>query len=153
LKWYRLAERKLQRKIFENVTPEVSRRLSAVRNRGNRSTEQVVRFRLVRAGLKGWTLHDKTVPGTPDFLFGKYRIAIFVDGCFWHGCAHCRAVNHKKNVGYWTTKIAGNRQRDQRTTSLLRSRGYIVIRIWEHGVRSNFWMKRLEKIVKSHNQG
>ncbi|MFE4357558.1 very short patch repair endonuclease [Kitasatospora sp. NPDC056800] len=66
-----------------------------------------------------------------DLVFAKDRVAVFVDGCFWHGCPeHSRPA--KKNAEAWSLKIAGNRARDAETNSLLRAAGWTVIRVWEH---------------------
>jgi DNA mismatch endonuclease (patch repair protein) len=137
-----------RREQFGEIATEISKRLSAVRSKGNRSTEQIVRFRLVRAGIAGWTLHDRRVRGTPDFLFHERRIALFVDGCFWHGCIHCRKVHHRKNSVYWRSKIKGNVDRDRLVTKYLRSIGYTVIRIWEHELRTRAYFTRIEEVLK-----
>lgn len=66
-----------------------------------------------------------------DIAFTKQRVAIFIDGCFWHGCpAHANVP--KNNSGWWTNKIAGNRARDESTSSHLRAAGWTVVRVWEH---------------------
>jgi DNA mismatch endonuclease (patch repair protein) len=66
-----------------------------------------------------------------DIHFGPAKVAIFVDGCFWHGCAkHRRAT--KSNTKWWADKIAANRARDTATTRALTRRGYKVVRVWEH---------------------
>jgi DNA mismatch endonuclease (patch repair protein) len=70
-------------------------------------------------------------PIRPDVVFTRTEIAVFVDGCFWHGCpAHGRPP--KTNAGYWEAKIALNRDRDTRQTRMLRECGWVVLRIWEH---------------------
>ena len=66
-----------------------------------------------------------------DIVFPKLRVAIFVDGCFWHGCTHHRGPS-KTNSEWWTNKISSNRQRDRDTDMRLESQGWIVIRVWEH---------------------
>ncbi|MFI6773976.1 very short patch repair endonuclease [Nocardia sp. NPDC050412] len=68
---------------------------------------------------------------TADIVFTRARVAVFVDGCFWHGCPdHYRVP--KTNTDYWANKIAGNQRRDQETDFLLREAGWTVIRLWEH---------------------
>jgi DNA mismatch endonuclease (patch repair protein) len=67
----------------------------------------------------------------PDIVFTRARIAVFVDGCFWHSCPlHGRAP--KSNVAYWTPKLEANRARDVRVDTALASEGWAVVRIWEH---------------------
>jgi len=105
--------------------------MRAVRGSGNRTTEQRFRFALVGAGLRGWTTRNRNVLGTPDFLFPKAKLAVFVDGCFWHGCPDCGHVP-KTRRPYWSAKIKRNRQRDRETTQRLRASGFRVIRFWEH---------------------
>lgn len=104
--------------------------MSRVRGRGNKSTEQKLVTLLKKAGITGWRRHLK-LPGTPDFAFPKIRLAIFVDGCFWHGCHRCykRPVT---NQSFWDQKLRDNRSRDRRVTRDLRSRGWRGIRIWSH---------------------
>lgn len=68
---------------------------------------------------------------TADLLFTRARVAVFIDGCFWHGCpAHCTMP--ATNTDFWSAKIDGNRQRDVQTTAALEERGWAVLRFWEH---------------------
>jgi DNA mismatch endonuclease (patch repair protein) len=71
------------------------------------------------------------VAGRADIVFSRRRIAVFVDGCYWHGCP-THYVPPATNTAYWTAKIEGNRRRDAATTTALVDAGWIVIRIWEH---------------------
>jgi len=105
--------------------------MAAIRHQGNRSTERTFAALLRRFRVSGWTLHSSQVTGKPDFYFSKRRIAIFVDGCFWHGCPRCfQAPRH--NAAFWAEKIERNRKRDQKVTRYLRRKGVEVIRVWEH---------------------
>jgi DNA mismatch endonuclease, patch repair protein len=75
----------------------------------------------------------KDLPGTPDAVLRRHPVAIFVDGCFWHGCPqHYREP--KTRTEFWAVKIAANRRRDRRADRRLRRLGYAVVRIWEHDV-------------------
>ena len=108
-----------------------SRNMSAIRSRGNRTTEKAVRFCLVRAGIRGWELHSSALPGRPDFVFHKERLAVFIDGCYWHGCPKCyRAPTTNKS--YWSQKLIRNVTRDRAITRILRKGGWRVVRFWEH---------------------
>jgi DNA mismatch endonuclease (patch repair protein) len=121
----------MMRQITDTVSIEKrSEIMRAVRSRGNRATELVL-VRLMRQHkISGWRRHVG-LTGNPDFVFRKQKVALFVDGCFWHGCArHCRMP--KGNSSYWVPKIASNKTRDRRVTRLLRRTGWQVIRIWEH---------------------
>ena len=96
---------------FGNVSPVHSKRMRAVRSRGNKTTEVSLRLGLARAGIKGWKIHAAGLIGSPDFYFPKRKLAIFVDGCFWHGCPKCGHVPTMNNQ-YWSKKIMRNRKRD-----------------------------------------
>lgn len=85
---------------------------------------------LVRVGTSGWFMHSEQI-GKPDFYFERQRLAVFVDGCFWHGCPKC-GHTPKTNSRYWREKIEGNRRRDRRTNQILRHKGIRVLRFWEH---------------------
>lgn len=110
--------------------------MAAVKSTGNRSTERVLRARLVRAGFRGWRMHAKDVAGCPDFVFDAARLAVFVDGCFWHGCPSCRRAPNS-NQEYWTKKVERNRKRDRRNTRELRGEGWTVLRVWECKLRAD----------------
>jgi DNA mismatch endonuclease (patch repair protein) len=116
-------------------TDSVSRKkrsqiMSAVRSTGNKATEGVLVRILRKHRISGWR-REVRLRGNPDFVFPKRRTAIFVDGCFWHGCAkHCRMPTG--NSAYWEPKISGNKKRDQNVTRDLRRSGWRVLRIWEH---------------------
>lgn len=75
---------------------------------------------------------DDTRPIRPDVVFTRHRLAVFCDGCFWHGCPEHGRRPNVRNGYYWTPKIAGNRERDSRHTAALRSAGWRVLRFWEH---------------------
>jgi DNA mismatch endonuclease (patch repair protein) len=107
--------------------------MSAVRGKRNKTTELALRMALVRSGIGGWVLHQKML-GCPDFYFPKARLAVFVDGCFWHGCHKCGHVPATNN-SYWAAKLRRNRERDVATNEKLRAAGVAVIRFWEHELR------------------
>ncbi len=110
--------------------------MRAIRGKGNRSTEGQLRYRLVSAGFAGWCLHDEKVAGKPDFAFQREKVAVFVDGCFWHGCRTCRTIP-KTNRDFWVRKIRDNRKRDQEVATFLRRGGWKSLRFWEHEVRGD----------------
>lgn len=110
--------------------------MSLIKGRGAKSTELVMRSALRRAGISGWRSNYKGLPGTPDFAFPKARLAVFVHGCFWHGCRRCRRNLKPSNNGrYWIDKIANNRVRDRRKARQLRTLGWKVLQIWEHALK------------------
>ena len=101
-----------------------------------RDSKLEIRFRgaLWKSGIR----YRKNVKiyGTPDLVLSRYRLLVFVDSCFWHGCRfHCRKP--KSNVAFWESKITRNKARDQKVTRYYRRRGYTVIRFWEHQIDSD----------------
>lgn len=122
--------------------------MAKVRGTGNRSTEAVVEAILRAERIRGWRKHPKNVPGKPDFYFPCYRLAVFVDGCFWHACPDCGRIP-KSNVEFWSTKIDENRRRDNRVRRRMRKLGFHVIRVWEHEVRTGGWIGRLRRILNA----
>ena len=112
-----------------------SRVMSRARSTGGRTTELRFRSLLVRSGTRGWVLgHRSGLPGAPDILFLRSRLAVFLDGCFWHGCRRCRTIP-ATNHSFWAHKIQRNRERDRRVARMLRTAGWRVIRIWEHELK------------------
>ena len=107
-----------------------SRIMSAIRKRGNKSTELRLATVLRQYRIIGWRRHCSLF-GNPDFVFQKQKVAIFVDGCFWHVCRwHCRRPS--SNSKYWSPKLTCNRTRDRVISAHLRKRGWLVLRFWEH---------------------
>ncbi len=104
--------------------------MSRIRGRGNKDTEIALIKLLRRHRITGWRRNQK-VFGNPDFLFRRNRLALFVDGCFWHGCPkHCKIP--AGNRAFWKKKFAANKTRDRRVNRQLRRLGWRVVRIWEH---------------------
>jgi DNA mismatch endonuclease (patch repair protein) len=109
--------------------------MAAIRSKGNKATELKLASILRAAGITGWRRHQP-IPGRPDFIFRRARLAVFVDGCFWHGCRwHCRMP--KSRGAYWNPKIDRNKARDSAVRSLLLDDGWRVLRIWEHSLQSS----------------
>lgn len=115
-------------------------RMSKTRQRDN-AREVSLRSALHRRGLR-FRLHRRIIDGskrTVDVVFPRARLAVFLDGCFWHGCP-LHASWPKTNADWWRAKIETNRQRDRDTDERLTATGWTVIRIWEH--------EKLEEAVK-----
>ena len=103
--------------------------MSRIRGKGNQSTE-IKLLKLFREhGIKGWRRHQP-LTGKPDFVFPQERLAVFVDGCFWHGCPRCY-IKPKQNAKFWREKIGGNKRRDLKVSRQLRAEGWSICRIWE----------------------
>src|SRR6266446_8458701 len=111
-----------------------SRIMAAVRSTGNKATELRLVALLRDNRIKGWRRQEK-LPGKPDFVFKREKVAVFVDGCFWHGCPeHLRRP--ASNCEYWSAKINKNITRDRETTKRLRMLGWTVVRLWEHELKN-----------------
>jgi DNA mismatch endonuclease (patch repair protein) len=110
--------------------------MSKVRSKGNRTTEARFRLALVRSGLKHWKLNAKNLPGSPDVVFPSKRTAIFLDGCFWHGCSRCYR-QPKTSRDYWIKKVKNNIARDRRNFRKLGRMNWRYIRIWEHQIKAD----------------
>lgn len=119
--------------------------MAAIRSRGNRSTERVFAAFLRCARLRGWTLHHGGVVGRPDFFFLEKQVAVFVDGCFWHGCPKCFQAP-RQNASFWARKIAANRHRDRTVDRTLRRQGIRVVRVWEHDIEHR--TPKLRKVLE-----
>lgn len=108
--------------------------MSRIRGRGNKATEMALCSLFRDNGIKGWRRHYK-LPGTPDFAFVSEKTAVFVDGCFWHGCGPCsKGKTPVNNAAYWASKLEANKRRDRRAGRALRRKGWKVVRIWEHAI-------------------
>lgn len=108
--------------------------MSKIRGKGNKDTE-VALAKLFRAnGITGWRRHYP-ITGRPDFAFPKQKLAVFVDGCFWHGCPK-HGVQPKGNKEFWLNKLNANKARDRKVNRLLRLSGWRVRRIWEHELKA-----------------
>lgn len=121
--------------------------MSRIRGRGNKDTELVLARLLRNAGLKGWRRHLSMV-GRPDFVFRAKRVAVFVDGCFWHCCpkhSNMPATNRE----FWERKLTANKRRDRRVNAALKSSGWKVVRLWEHdiGIRPELCLRRIVRIL------
>ena len=129
---------------------ERSRIMSRVRGRGNRNTELEMIALFRRQRITGWRRNVR-VFGNPDFVFPKLRVAIFVDGCFWHSCPK-HATKPLTNVVFWTAKLKRNKSRDRLVTQTLRRVGWKVIRVWQHSLKKrnqNSCARRIKKAIQS----
>jgi DNA mismatch endonuclease (patch repair protein) len=114
--------------------------MARVRSRGNATTE-LRALRILRSGaITGWRRH-LPIFGRPDFAFFKSRTALFIDGCFWHGCPRCYEAP-KSSSAFWLRKLAKNRKRDMEVSRQLRRRGWKVLRVWECRLKSPAYLLR-----------
>ena len=103
--------------------------MALIRSRGNRATELRLIALMREHGITGWR-RNASVFGKPDFVFRTAKLALFVDGCFWHGCPR-HATKPATRAVWWAAKLARNAQRDRAVTRALRASGWIVLRVWE----------------------
>jgi len=109
--------------------------MSRVRSSGNKSTEQRLAILLRKSHVTGWRRNFDLL-GKPDFAWPKIKLAVFVDGCFWHGHACGRNLDPRTNAGAWKAKIQRNKRRDRRVARSLCESGWVVLRIWECALRT-----------------
>ena len=122
--------------------------MSRIRGRDNKSTEMKLAAAFRQCGVIGWrrqvplkprlaeedqepSMPSRRISVRPDFIFRANKVAVFVDGCFWHGCPQ-HAKMPVAIASFWTKKLTGNMRRDQRATRALQAAGWTVVRIWEH---------------------
>ncbi|MCO5052074.1 MAG: very short patch repair endonuclease [Verrucomicrobiae bacterium] len=103
--------------------------MSKIRGRGNKDTELALAKLLRAHRITGWR-RQQPVFGKPDFIFPKLKLAVFVDGCFWHGCPK-HATKPKNNRIFWQRKLLANKKRDRVVNRTLRAAGWTVLRVWE----------------------
>jgi DNA mismatch endonuclease (patch repair protein) len=108
--------------------------MAKVKGRDNRATELRLLRTLQKYKIRGWRRRS-TIFGNPDFVFPASRLAVFVDGCFWHGCP-VHGSKPKSNRAFWMRKLSKNRQRDRLVKKSLTKSGWRVLRIWQHELKN-----------------
>ena len=106
--------------------------MALIHSHGNRATELRLIALMREHGITGWR-RNAPVFGKPDFVFRRERVALFVDGCFWHGCPR-HATMPANNRAFWKAKLARNSKRDREVTRTLRKAGWRVVRMWEYAL-------------------
>jgi DNA mismatch endonuclease, patch repair protein len=101
----------------------------------NTGPEVKLRKLMSTTGIRGYRIHYN-LPGKPDIVFTKKKIAIFIDGCFWHKCPVCFQEPETRK-SFWMKKINSNVNRDKKVNEQLKEEGWSVMRFWEHDVRKN----------------
>jgi len=121
--------------------------MSKIRGRGNKDTELALAKLFRQNKITGWRRHQK-IFGKPDFVFPKLKLAVFVDGCFWHGCPR-HATKPKSNRSFWHKKLSTNKKRDVLVNQQLRKLGWRVIRIWECALKKNplNCLRRIQRVL------
>lgn len=118
------------RRTYRPLDPEVRRRKMASIHSADTQPELVLRAALRHAGLTGYRVHLRELPGKPDVAYTRWKVAVFVDGVFWHGHPDHFQVGSRRNP-YWDTKITRNMARDQLTNHRLLELGWQVVRLWD----------------------
>lgn len=127
-------------KPYEKPDELRSRIMRSNKSHGNLSTELALIGLMCTNRISGWR-RRVLMTGRPDFVFKQQRVALFIDGCYWHGCK-CRRLP-KKNRQYWKDKFRANQKRDKRITRELGAMGWHVVRLWEHQLK-----KQPRRVVK-----
>jgi DNA mismatch endonuclease (patch repair protein) len=121
--------------------------MSRIRSRGNKATEIALAKFFQRNKITGWRRHQP-VFGKPDFVFPKFKLAVFVDGCFWHRCPK-HGTQPAGNRSFWKKKFARNQSRDRLVNQTLRRAGWRVLRIWEHELARKNELRLLRRIQRA----
>lgn len=133
--------------VLDRVSKEArSRIMRAIRSKGNKTTESRMLRLLRHHKLSGWRRHYP-VNGTPDFAWPKEKVALFVDGCFWHGCPRCYSAP-RTNQKFWEDKVWGNKKRDRRVSRQLRKSGWSVLRVWECSIEKTATISRIRRCIE-----
>jgi len=122
------------RRCPEAVSETVSRTMSRIRGRDT-GPEMAVRRGLWARGVRGYRVNVKGLPGRPDVVFRKRRVAVFIHGCFWHRCPHCKRRSPKAHADYWGPKLDRNVERDREALVKLEADGWTAVVVWECEVK------------------
>lgn len=114
----------------------VSRVMSANKSQ-NTKPELLIRKALWQSGLRGYRLHWKKAPGRPDICYPGRKVAIFINGCYWHRCPHCKLPLPKTNTAFWKAKFERNVIRDKEKEEMLINSGWRVLVFWECEIKND----------------
>lgn len=116
---------------------EVVSKVMSANKDSNTKPEITIRKALWKNGIRGYRLHWKKVPGRPDIAFPSRKIAIFINGCYWHRCPNCNPSTPKTNVEFWKNKFKKNKERDNRKIKELEKLNWNVLVIWECEIKKD----------------
>lgn len=116
---------------------EATSRVMSANKGKNTKPELLLRKALWNKHIRGYRLHWKQVPGRPDVAFVSKKLAVFVNGCYWHRCPHCSPHEPKTNSDFWQRKFEANMARDKKKTETLQTQGWQVLTIWECEIKKN----------------
>ncbi|WP_145333024.1 very short patch repair endonuclease [Paenibacillus xylanexedens] len=130
--------------MVDNLSPENRKKnMSAIRSTGTKLEDKVSR-ELWRKGFR-FRRNNTNLYGKPDISIKKYKIVIFIDSCFWHGC-EIHGNIPKSNQEYWKKKLVHNKQRDTQVNSYYESIGWSLLRIWEHKLKKDEFQDTINNI-------
>lgn len=127
----------------------------SIRMKGNTSSgtqpELLLLAHLKKNGIKGYRKNYRTLTGKPDIVFTREKITVFMHGCFWHLCPHCKPPIPKHNRAFWEQKLYRNKERDKTVRRELRNMGWKVLVIWECQLQKNAQrqIERLQKLINA----
>ena len=124
---------------------EATSRVMSANKAKNTKPEIQLRRALWSKGIRGYRVHPKALPGKPDLAFTTKKVAVFINGCFWHRCPICNYQLPKTNTAFWEKKFERNVRRDQEKIKSLKTTGWKVLTIWECEIRSAL-NKQIEKL-------
>lgn len=113
-----------------------SRIMSSIKDR-NTKPELAIRKAMWNNGIMGYRLHWKKAPGKPDIAFPSKKVAIFVNGCYWHRCPNCNPSTPKSNIEFWNNKFQKNVERDKRKVEQLKQLEWKVLILWECQIKKD----------------
>ena len=120
--------------------------MAAIRGSGNVATELRLMALMRAHGITGWRRKTR-IFGKPDFVFRAVKVAVFVDGCFWHACPR-HGTRPAGNRAFWKAKLARNVERDRQVTRALRKAGWAVLRVWEHDLAAKHWPRIARRVAR-----
>lgn len=150
--WHPLKGVLREKRMIDVMKPE-QRKKAMAHNRGRTKPEKKLASALWKSGLRYFTgdgyksVTGIRLPGHPDLVFPRKRVAIFVDGCFWHGCPQCKGIPTQSGE-FWKKKIMGNTKRDALVTTKLQDNGWRVLRVWEHELTKSAMDETIKKLRK-----
>jgi DNA mismatch endonuclease (patch repair protein) len=149
--------------IIHNATPtyirdgrapipekEGTSRVMRANKANNTKPELLLRKALRDADLLGYRLHPSQLPGRPDIVFGKHKLAILINGCFWHRCPTCDLPLPRSNTEFWLNKFNANIARDKRKVKALRKIGWRTITLWECKIKTDplLCVRRIVRVLQ-----
>jgi DNA mismatch endonuclease (patch repair protein) len=130
-------------------TESTSRSMAGNRSK-NTKPEIMLRKALWKSGDRGYRLHPKQLPGRPDIVFGHAKLAVFINGCFWHRCPTCDLPKPRSNAAFWQQKFDVNVARDKKKVAALEDKGWQILTIWECEIKRKLpeCLERIREVIK-----